>query len=119
MLNNAEKAIQYLKESQELVENKSDILMSVETLVNSQVLSEKLNLGMIQQMNTAATLLCSGNTFGAKEQLEDLLEKLDLKVLASSTDSKGILPSYLVNILVYLLLKTSKCGIILTICREL
>jgi hypothetical protein len=38
MLNNADKAIQYLKESQELVENKSDILMSVETLVNSQVL---------------------------------------------------------------------------------
>ena len=82
--------------------------MSVETLVNNQVLSEKLNFVMIQQMNTAATFLCAGNTLGAKEQLEDLLEKLDLKVLAISTDSRGILPSYLVNILVYLLLKTSK-----------
>jgi hypothetical protein len=82
--------------------------MSVETLVNSLVLSEKLNPATIQQMNTAATLLCAGNTFGAKEQLEDLLEKLDLKVLAISNDSRGILPSYLVNILVYLLLKTSK-----------
>jgi len=59
-------------------------------------------------MNTAAAMFCQGNTAGAKEQLEELLEKLDLKVLASTSDSKGILPAYLVNILVYLLLKTSK-----------
>lgn len=59
-------------------------------------------------MNSAATLICAGNILGAKEQLEDLLDRLDLKVLAISNDSKGILPSYLVNILVYLLLKTSK-----------
>jgi hypothetical protein len=75
------------------------------------MLAEKLSLGTIQQMNTAAALFCAGNILGAKEQLEDLLERLDMKVIASSGDSRGILPSYLVNILVYLLLKTSKCFI--------
>jgi hypothetical protein len=59
-------------------------------------------------MNTAAAMFCQGNTTGAKEQLEDLLDRLDLKLLVPSADSKGILPAYLVNILVYLLLKTSK-----------
>lgn len=59
-------------------------------------------------MNTAAAHFCQGNTLAAKEQLEDLMERLDLKVLNTNHDSKGILPAYLVNILTYLLLKTSK-----------
>ena len=119
MTSNADKALIYLKESAELTEGKSDGLLSVETIVNNQSLSEKLSYSTILQMNTAAAMFCQGNTAGAKEQLEELLEKLDLKVLASSSDSKGILPAYLVNILVYLLLKTSKFNRPLIPFREL
>lgn len=72
------------------------------------------------QMNMAATMFCQGNVAGAKDQLDELLESLELKVLTTSTDSKAILPSYLVNILVYLLLKTSKSTRSLTLTvREL
>jgi hypothetical protein len=63
---------------------------------------------VILQLNTAATMFCQGNTAGAKDQLDELLVKLDMRVLVPTFDSKSILPSYLVNILVYLLLKTSK-----------
>ena len=59
-------------------------------------------------MNTAAIMLCKDNISGAKEQIEILLEKLEMKVIVNNHESKSILPSFLVNILVYLLLKTSK-----------
>lgn len=42
-------------------------MMAVETLVNSQMLAERLSFSTIQQMNTAAALFCSGNILGAKE----------------------------------------------------
>lgn len=59
-------------------------------------------------MNTAAIMLCKDNISGAKEQIEILLEKLEMKVIVNNHESKSILPPFLVNILVYLLLKTSK-----------
>lgn len=67
MTSNADKALVYLKESAELTEGKSDGLLSVETLVNNQSLSEKLSYSTTLQMNTAAAMFCQGNTAGAKE----------------------------------------------------
>ena len=108
MLNNCDKALACLSEATDLTESKADTLVSVETLVNSQTLSEKLSYETILQMNTAAALFCQGNTIAAKDQLENLMDRLELKVLTNNHDSKTILPAYLVNILTYLLLKTSK-----------
>jgi len=59
-------------------------------------------------MNITAVLLCEGKLLDAKNRLDALLQSLDLKVITNDTESKSILPSYLINMLVYLLLKTSK-----------
>lgn len=53
-------------------------------------------------------MLCKGNLVTAKELLEVVLDELEMKVLVNSNESKHILPPYLVSILVYLILKTSK-----------
>jgi hypothetical protein len=65
MIGSTEKAMEYIKESQEFAEAENP--MSVETLINSQVLSEKLPSSVILQMNTAATMFCQGNIAGAKD----------------------------------------------------
>ena len=53
-------------------------------------------------------MLCKGNFMAAKELLEVVLDELEMKVVVNSHESKHILPPYLVSILVYLILKTSK-----------
>lgn len=53
-------------------------------------------------------MLCKGNLAAAKELLEVVLDELEMKVVVNSHDSKHILPPYLVSILVFLILKTSK-----------
>ena len=53
-------------------------------------------------------MLCKGNLVAAKELLEIVLDELEMKVVVNSHESKHILPPYLVSILVYLILKTSK-----------
>ena len=53
-------------------------------------------------------MLCKGNLVAAKELLEVVLDELEMKVVVNSHESKHILPPYLVSILVYLILKTSK-----------
>ena len=53
-------------------------------------------------------MLCKGNLVAAKEFLEVVLDELEMKVVVNSHESKHILPPYLVSILVYLILKTSK-----------
>jgi hypothetical protein len=72
------------------------------------MLSEKLTPKIIVSINTAAVMLCKGNLVTAKELLEVVLDELEMKVVVNSHESKHILPTYLVSILVYLILKTSK-----------
>ena len=72
------------------------------------MLSEKLTQKIIVSINTAAVMLCKGNLVAAKELLEIVLDELEMKVVVNSHESKHILPPYLVSILVYLILKTSK-----------
>jgi hypothetical protein len=90
------------------VTDKTHLLHRVQGLSNGVVLQEKLNQSVITSMNITAVLLCEGKLLEAKNRLDALLQSLDLKVITIDTESKSILPSYLVNMLVYLLLKTSK-----------
>jgi len=59
-------------------------------------------------MNKAAIMLCQGDLVAAKTQLNELLDDQNLRVVQTDPSSAGLLPDYLVNILVYFLTVTSK-----------
>lgn len=50
--------------------------------------------------------MCSGHMDQAKLTFDQVLEALELKVQTTDTDSKNLLPDYLVNLLVYFYIKT-------------
>jgi hypothetical protein len=60
-------------------------------------------------VNQAAVKLCANDILGAKDTLDELLSALDVKLVTTVNSSDSILPEYLVHILVYFYLKTSKC----------
>ena len=61
-------------------------------------------------MNKAAVMLCQGNLLAAKSQLDELLEDQNLRVIQteSSNGSDKMIPDYLIKLLVYFMLTTSK-----------
>ena len=59
-------------------------------------------------MNKAAILLCAGNLEAAKEQLDELLKDQSLNLITENLETEEIIPSYLIQMLVYFLIKTSK-----------
>ncbi len=50
--------------------------------------------------------MCSGQMDQAKNTFDQVLEALDLKLQTTDSDSKNMLPAYLVNLLVYFYIKT-------------
>lgn len=72
---------------------------------------DKLTTKTIVQMNKAAVLLCQGDLVAAKNQLDELLDDQNLRVIQTEQTSSGngeLIPDYLVKLLVYFLLTTSK-----------
>ena len=66
-------------------------------------------------MNRTAVLLCSGNYKAAKEELDILLSMSEVKIVTTDVEASKMVPQYLINLLVYFFLRTSKCiSIILT-----
>ena len=59
-------------------------------------------------VNQAAVKLCANDILGAKDTLDELLQVLDVKLVTPVSTSESVLPQYLVHILVYFFLKTSK-----------
>ena len=80
-------------------------------------------------MNKAAILLCKDDLVGVKNHLDSMLSEQNLRVITVEQNSEAMIPDYMVNILVYFLLKTSKLLqnfltiihiiTILTLCRKL
>jgi hypothetical protein len=52
--------------------------------------------------------MCAGQMDQAKQAFDQVLEALELKVQTTDLESKHLLPTYLVNLLVYFYIKTSK-----------
>ena len=63
---------------------------------------------IIQTINHSAVHMCAGNMEQAKHAFDSVLEQLELKVQTTELDSKHLLPSYLVNLLIHFYVKTSK-----------
>ena len=60
-------------------------------------------------MNKAAILLCQGDLNSAKDTLDELLVDQNLKVVHTETSTdQDLIPDYLVNLLVYFLIISSK-----------
>lgn len=55
----------------------------------------------------------------AKQKIEQVLDHLGLKVQTAEIDAKHMLPTYLVNFLLYFYIKISKLGLSVNIYREL
>ena len=50
--------------------------------------------------------MCAGQMDQAKNTFDQVLDALDLKLQTTDSDSKNMLPAYLVNLLVYFYIKT-------------
>lgn len=57
-------------------------------------------------MNKAAIMLCQGDLISAKNQLDEILEDQNLKVVHTDQSNSEIIPDYLINLLLYFLLVT-------------
>ena len=63
---------------------------------------------MVTAMNKAAILLCKDDLVGVKNHLDTMLSEQNLRIITVDEGSETMIPDYIVNILVYFLLKTSK-----------
>ena len=113
MLAQHEKAIQMLDDAQSLMNAgrsraEEDTKLTVEMLTNKLIHGDKLASKTIIQMNKAAIMLCQGDLISAKNQLDEILEDQNLKVVHTDQSNSEIIPDYLINLLLYFLLVTSK-----------
>ena len=114
MLGQSNKALETLEEAQNCMEqgrprSEEETKLNVEMLTDKLIHSEKLSTKTIVQMNKAAVMLCQGNLPGAKNQLDELLEDQNIRVIQTEpTNSSEMIPDYLIKLLVYFMLTTSK-----------
>jgi len=101
-------AMSYIEDSENLTSSNEDSTskLEVQTLADNLVLAEKMTPTTVAAMNKASILLCAGDLRGAKEQLDVLLQKEDLNLITDSQSGEGMIPAYLIQQLVYFLLKT-------------
>jgi hypothetical protein len=59
-------------------------------------------------LNQVSVKLCENDILGAKDQIDELLTSLDIKLVNSQSSSESLIPQYLIHNLVYFFLKTSK-----------
>lgn len=113
MLGEHSQALEILDEAQQLMEegrsrSEEDLKLTVEMLTTKLIHGDKLSTKTIVQMNKAAIMLCQGDLVAAKNQLDELLEDQNLRVVQTDPSQNELIPDYLVNLLVYFLMVTSK-----------
>ena len=78
MIGNYNEAMVYIEDSEQIEESKTneemDAKLTVQTLTDNLILGEKLSQKTTAAMNKAAILLCAGDLYAAKQQLDDLLK---------------------------------------------
>ena len=65
-------------------------------MADNLILGEKLTQKTTAAMNKAAILLCAGDLYAAKQQLDDLLKDENALLVTQNMASDGIIPSYLI-----------------------
>ena len=78
----------------------------MQTLADNLIAGDKLSQRTVAVMNKVAILLCAGDLFNAKQSLDELLCDENLPLITQNMASDGVIPSYLVQQLVYFFLKT-------------
>lgn len=111
MLEEHPRALELLDEVQAAMEEgrpraQEDTKLTVEMLTDKLVHGEKLSTKTIVQMNKAAIMLCQGDLVAAKNQLNELLEDQNLRVVHTEASADGMIPDYLIKTLVYFLIVT-------------
>lgn len=110
------------KEAQKLLNETREKPSTTDLLVSSTclqlMLPEKISALSVTLVNQVAVKLCENDILGAKDQIDEMLTSLDLKLVNSQTTSESLIPQYLIHTLVYFFLKTSKLFSFLNLFRE-
>ena len=107
MLGQTQQALDCLKQDGS-AQLDAETKIKMENLSNALIEESKISPKVAQLSNQAAVLMCSGNFDQAKVSIDQVLEQLELKLQTTETESKHMIPSYLVNLLIYFFVKTSK-----------
>lgn len=98
------------KEAQKLLNETREKPSTTDLLVSSTclqlMLPEKISALSVTLVNQVAVKLCENDILGAKDQIDEMLTSLDLKLVNSQTTSESLIPQYLIHTLVYFFLKT-------------
>jgi hypothetical protein len=79
----------------------------VDNVTNGLRESNPISAKTVSLLNQSAVHMCAGSLEQAKSCFDQVLESLDLKLQTTELDSKQLIPSYLVNLLVYFYIKTN------------
>lgn len=82
--------------------------MRFDNLSNGLKESTPVSVKIINILNQSAVHMCSGQLDQAKVCFDQVIESLELKIQTTETDAKQLIPAYIVNLLVYFYIKTSK-----------
>lgn len=105
MLGQTAQAIDCLK-SEGAVGVDQDTKFKVDNLANGLREGSPVGSKIINLINISAVQMCAGQMDQAKVAFDQVLEALELKIQTTDSDSKNLLPDYLVNLLVYFYIKT-------------
>ena len=105
MLGQTAQAIDCLK-SEGAVGVDQESKFKVDNLANGLREGSPVGSKIINLINISAVHMCAGQMDQAKVVFDQVLEALELKIQTTDSDSKNLLPDYLVNLLVYFYIKT-------------
>ncbi|CDW85417.1 ccr4-not transcription complex subunit 10 isoform x4 [Stylonychia lemnae] len=103
MLGQYQQALECLK-LENVLDN--EVRLKVDNLANSMSEENPITSKIIQQVNICAIQMSAGNMDQAKLAVDQVLETLELKLQTTEMESKYLLPSYLINLLIYFYMKT-------------
>lgn len=104
MIGQSKEALRLLQDSKEKL---SQFELSVLSTSLDVSFSEKVSALSVTLINQVAVKLCENDILGAKDQIDEMLAALDLKLVIQAGNNQ-LIPQYLINTLVYFFLKTSK-----------
>ena len=111
MLGQTTQALECLK-SEGASNPEGDAKFKVDNLANGLREGNLVSGRIVNLINISAVQMCAGQMDQAKQAFDQVLEALELKVQTTDLESKHLLPTYLVNLLVYFYIKTSKLPLI-------
>lgn len=85
-----------------------DTKLKFDTLASGILQDQPVNVKQMNLLNQSAIHMCAGQFDQAKQCIDQVLEGMELKLQTTEHEAKLMLPSYIVNILVYFYIKTSK-----------